>query len=106
LDGAELLQVAVRENEVTLNFTSDISITITSAIRLDGHGATSYVIEGPREAAAALLDLLGGTLVAARGTADGTLTLTWSDERHLAIFDSWPSYESYTIAYAGGVIVV
>jgi hypothetical protein len=52
-----------------------------------------------------VVDLLGATVLKATG-ADGTLTLGWSDGSTLAIFDSWPNYESYTITYQGGVIVV
>lgn len=106
LVGCDLLQVAVGENEVILNFTSETSIMIASAIRLDEANREGDVIEDSRNAGAVLLDLLGGTITVARGSADGTLSLTWSDEHRLTIFDSWPSYESYTITHAEDVIVV
>ena len=94
------------ENEVILNFTSETSITVASAVRLDRPNRKGDVIEDARTAGAVLFELLGVTIMAARGSAEGTLSLTWSDEHRLTIFDSWSSYESYTITHAGGMIVV
>jgi hypothetical protein len=105
LAGAQLEQVAVGQNEVILNLSSRISIMIASDLRLSRPDDPGDPITDSPTAGAALLVLLGATVLKATG-ADGTLTLGWSDGSTLAIFDSWPNYESYTITYQGGVIVV
>ena len=106
LVACELIQVAVGEHKVILNFSSETSIMVASAVRLDGPNRDGDVIEDSRTAGAALLDLLGATIMAASGAAEGTLSLTRSDEHRLTIFDSWPTYESYTITHVDRTIVV
>ena len=106
LVACELIQVAVGEHEVILNFTSETSIMVASAVRLDGPNRDRDVIEDSRTAGAALLDLLGATIMAASGAAEGTLSLTRSDEHRLTIFDSRPTYESYTITHVDRTIIV
>lgn len=72
----------------------------------DGPSALGERIKEAPTAGAALLALLGATITSASGTADGTLTLEWSDKRRLTIFDSWRQYESYTITSGDRLIVV
>jgi hypothetical protein len=60
--------------------------------------------DAPRQGAA-LIALLGSSVLKATG-GDGTLTLEMSNGSTLAVYDSWPNYESYTITHTGGTIVV
>jgi hypothetical protein len=105
LVGAGLEQVAVGENEVILNLSSRISIMVASDLRLSPPSDRGELIKDAPDAGAALIRLLGSTIVAATG-ADGALSLEWSDGSTLAIYDSWPNYESYTITHGNGIIVV
>jgi hypothetical protein len=105
LAGAELQQVAVGQNEVILNFGSRVSVTVASDLRLSSpHDQGDLITDAPT-AGSALIALLGSTVLQATGI-DGTLTLKWSDAGTLAVYDSSPDYESYTITHDGGIIVV
>jgi Family of unknown function (DUF6188) len=105
LVGGELQQVAVGQHEVILHFFKGISITVQSDLRLSEGDDQGDRLSGAPSQGVVLIGLLASSVVRASG-ADGTLTMEFSDGSTLAVYDSSPNFESYTITYDGGTIVV
>jgi hypothetical protein len=106
LIGAVLIQVCVGENEVILNFDSEVSIMSAASVRYGGAGAMPETIDTAQGAGRALIGLLGQGVVSAEGSDDGTLRVLWSAGDRVEFLASWKEYESYTIRHGETLIVV
>ena len=105
LIGEELIQYAVGQNEIILNFHPGASITVESELKVTSP-LGSFAATSPRLAAVHVDGLLGSVIVTATGTPDGTTSLTFDDGTVVEIFDNTEHYESYTITSSGTTIVV
>src|SRR5229473_4212696 len=97
LHGRELLQVCIGMHQVILNFYGQLSISIESeyAHRSRSGEVTRY--EDCRLSASMLTSFVGLKISRATGTIDGTLTLCFSNEDVLEIYDDSKQHESYQI---------
>lgn len=101
-----LIQVCFGGNDLVLNFAPNVSITVTSSVRVSGPSGTGERREDFREIANSLFRLLNSSISSAAGHPDGTLILTFTGEWLLEIYDDSDRYESYVIRYDGKTIVV
>ncbi len=106
LRGAELIQVAVRSNEVVLHRAPHASRMIASDVVVAGPAPAATRHRAPTEVAAALFPLPGASVTGVRALPPGTLHLELGDAGYLEVVDSWPTCESYTISIDGTLIVV
>ena len=104
--GKALQQICVGSHEVILKFDDDLEVTVTSECDYKSKtGQFTRVKEYPASASM-ICRLLGFSIVKAEGTEDGTLTLRFSNEDTLIIYDDSKQYESYQINYHEHLIVV
>ena len=104
--GAALIQVCIGENEVVLNFDSDVSIMCASTVRYTRVGGAAESLDDARDAGKVLVELLSAVIEGASGSTDGTLLLRWSSGGQVELLDSWKEYESYTVRHGETMIVV
>jgi hypothetical protein len=96
LNDCELNQICVGLHEVILNFQGEVSIYVGGDYDIDGNAGT------PQE----LFRFLGSRITAATNAGNGTICLSFMDDRRLSIHDSETHYESYTITAPEKYIVV
>jgi len=106
LKGVKLLQLCIGSNEVILNFSRDISITIESRLDFLSHAQSSVTTEAGPASAATLAKLLSDTITGVRGSSDGAIHLSFAKGTGLVIHDSSGEYESYQIKHGDEIIVV
>lgn len=99
LVGATLIQVCVGDTEVILNLYPEAEVTAASTVRIGGGRGPGVVFESSKLAGLALLDLLGDSVSAASGAADGTLTLQWSSGRRVEICDTFSGVREGTFRF-------
>jgi len=102
----ELLQICVGKNEVILNFTGHISVTIQSRFACSNSKPLSIANDELPLAAYPLLYFIGALVVKAEGDTDGTLRLTFSNTELLLVHDDDPNYESYVITRNGQTVII
>ncbi len=105
LEGRELIQVCVGMFQVIFGFDDQVSISVEGCYSVHSEAGESTWKSGEKPRSD-VLNLLGANVAHVRGEADGTLTLTFSEDLSLVIFDSSKEYESYQIAKPGTIIVV
>ncbi len=101
LIGRTLEQVCFSQNQVSLHFDDNITLTIESAFAYK----TQQVVNVPVHESN-LMELLGASASMAHGAENGTLSLTFDNGQSLKVYDTTKLYESYTITYRGKVIIV
>ena len=106
LKGREAIQIAVGQYQIIFAFDEDVTISVEGSWELHTGENVMTWTPGATHAAAAALNLLGATVTDVKGELDGTLKLTFSEERTLMIFDSSKQYESYQVNKPGITIVV
>lgn len=106
LHGKELLQVCIGLNEVILNFHGQVSITVESEFTHMARTGEVTRFQDCRSSALALASFLGISLSTVKGAADGTLTLCFSNEEILEVYDDSKEFESYQIRIGSRLIVV
>jgi hypothetical protein len=108
LIGRLVVQVAIGLYQVIFGFDDDVRISVYFEFRYyDGQGEWIWRPEPDSSLLAArTVALLGETIESFESNANGTLTLTFSNGRHLTIMDSSKEYESYDITRPGQTIVV
>jgi hypothetical protein len=104
--GCTLELVSFSENTVHLSFDKDVSITIescfTHSLESDSSGErTRLPVRESR-----LMELLGKSIASAHASAEGTLTLLFTNGQSLACFDDTPEYEAYRIKLGDEEIIV
>ena len=104
--GRTLIQICIGENDLILNFSENVSISMMSSIRLTTPKLANNIFEDFKIASSAIVKLLGQSIKHAAGTSEGTLTLEFNDGDCLTIFDDSKQYESYTIRHNDQLIVV
>lgn len=103
--GSELLQVCIGRNEVILNFTADIAITVMSAFSVRNLESVRDFDE-PMAGALEWVQLLHDTVVEASATDGGGLELRFASGRSVTLLDDSPQFESFWIRFSGGEIIV
>ena len=107
LIGCVLEQVSFSENTVHLSFTNDVSITIESCFV---HSTQDDFSDVERSRVPVrdshLMQLLGESVDSAHASADGTLSLRFTNGHVLACFDDTPGYEAYRIKLGEEEIIV
>lgn len=91
----KLLQVCIGENECILRFTNDISVLITSRMRI--YADRIYEIDSYRESAAQLCQLLGGNIKAAAPEGARSLAINFDNGSTLVIEDDSDEFESFVL---------
>lgn len=101
LVGRKLTQVRIGEFQVQLCFDEDVIIAAEGAVSIDGQR-----YEDPRRMSAPLASLLGGVTIRADNPGTGDLVVKMVGGRDVIVHDSKPAYESYTVTWKGGTLVV
>ena len=101
-----LQQVCVGFNDLILQFDDDLGITITSECDYESKRDEVTRIEKYPLSASMICQLLGCSIVQAKGAEDGTLVLRFSNEDTLTIYDDSKEYESYQIKHREHLIIV
>ena len=105
--GKDLEQISFGPAQIQFYFSDRIHIGIGGKLSHSAGGKTSVWGEGvPPMNAASVLSLIGASVIDVHGTSDGTLTLTFSNDESLVLFDDSDHYESYTIRHGDDVFVV
>lgn len=88
-------------------FSDRIHIGLGGKFSHSAHGTISVWEEGtPLINAASVVSLIGARVLTAKGVPDGTLTLTFSNNETLVLYDDSDHYESYTIRHGDDVWVI
>jgi len=106
--GKELTQVAVGLCDVQLHFHEQVSLSITSQTEHTSKDGV-MVWDGDKKMptlASSLLSLIGTNITSVEGLPDGTLTLGFSNQEVLVLYDDSSHYESYTIRHGDDLFVV
>jgi hypothetical protein len=105
--GRTLDLVSFSVSTVSLRFDGGISITIESCF---AHATGQPIVEAERTSIpvrdSRLMQIPGETVIDAKATSDGTLTLVFTGDHVLAIFDDDPMYEAYNITIGDEEIIV
>lgn len=105
--GCTLEQVSFSVNTVHLSFSKDVSITIEACFMhsIPGDAGGSKPTQVPLHESR-LMQLAGESIESAQASADGTLSLTFTNGHRLVIYDDTPQYEAYRIRLGGEEIIV
>jgi hypothetical protein len=106
LQGKTLLQACFGANDLILNFTENISISIFSAIGVGLKGSNVDRHSKFEEVSRELLRLLNRVVAEVHWTPEGTVSLIFDEGSAVYIYDDSAGYESYTIAGPSGLLVV
>ena|SRR6266480_5741145 len=106
LHGKELLQVCIGMHQVILNLEDQVTISVESEYAHRAKNGEAIRYKDCRLSASMLCSLLGFSIITASGKPDGTLTLRFSNEELLEIFDDSKEFESYQIKQGPRLIVV
>jgi len=107
LVGCTLEQVSFSENTVHLSFSNDASITIESCFAHSAHddlGDAERSRVPVRESR--LMQLLGESIDSAHASAEGTLSLRFTNGQVFACFDDTSQYEAYRLKLGEEEIIV
>lgn len=107
LNGRTLEQICFNQNQISLHFDSEVTITIESAFAHQQPESEEEVklLEVP-VLQSDLMQLLGRSVSRASGTDDGTLVLVFENGHTLKCFDTSREFESYQIRHGTSVIIV
>jgi hypothetical protein len=96
--GRSLELVCFSENQVSLRFGGDISITIESSFshQQDSSESSGQVVNVP-VSESDLMQLLGQSVAEVSASRDGTLVLTFTNGHVFKCFDDSRQFESYHI---------
>jgi|WetSurMetagenome_2_1015567.scaffolds.fasta_scaffold42537_2 hypothetical protein len=107
LVGCTLEQVSFSQNTVDLSFSNDVSITIESCYV---HSTPGDLGDAERTCLpvreSRLMQLLGESIETAYASAEGTLSLKFTNGHGFACFDDTPQYEAYRLKLGGEEIIV
>lgn len=104
--GAKVEQIAIGEYNIQIRFFKDVSISTQGAFDhlVDGK-LLSDAPELPKRAIT-LISLLGSKVENVTVENDRTLAVTFSNREAVKIYDSFERYESFTVNYPGGPVIV
>lgn len=106
LEGSALELICFAQFQIYLHFDNKVSIRIESALlHEEQEGSRRRYSEMP-VLESNLMVLLGRYVVSASGNEAGTLTLQFDNGHKLHCLDDSKQYESYTITYSEGEIIV
>jgi hypothetical protein len=103
--GGLLSQVCVGQNELILHFDNDTRMLVESELRIRSPHAESHFSDSV-EAGRAATYLLGLEVSSARAMSDRTLRIEFGTAASVEVYDSESHYESFTVMWPGGTIVV
>ena len=101
-----LEQICIGPHNLILRFEENVVINIQSVIELSKQAGKRQKYEDFGSAASPLAVLLNQSVSKAVGRSDGTLSLSFSEDYNLDIYDNSNQYESYQIWNGNDVIVV
>jgi hypothetical protein len=102
LRGAVLEQVCVGLHDVQFRFDGDVTISVSSSVRVDEKG---LFVADFAAIAASLCGFLGKSITEAKTPRPKVLRLAFGDHS-LEIFDDSDEFESFTVRIGGTEIVV
>jgi hypothetical protein len=105
LNQALLTQVCVGQNELILRFDGDIVLRVESELRVLIAQRDERFVD-PIEASRAIVSFLGHEVTAARAPSRGSLELHFGPSMLIEVFDSSANYESFSLEWPGGAIIV
>lgn len=105
LVGADLLQVCVGSNEVILNFSDDIRITMLSEFLIREPGGEQKSCREVGDGVLFLIGRLNEVITTAHRTNDGGLKIVFSSEAVLEISDQSDEFESFWINHRDKQII-
>lgn len=105
LAGQQLLQLAVGENEIILNF-ENASLTAMTGFDVVFHDTTTTWVPGNPETARSALSLVGQTIAEVRVSSEALLIITFIRGAAIHLKDDSDQFESFTISHEGSTLVV
>ncbi len=104
--GIDLLQVCVGKNEVILNFTDDVRITLLSEFLIKEADQELVTFHETSDGAQALVRMLNDEIEHAKATKEGGLLIAFRSGTTLGIPDTSEVYESFWISKGERQIIV
>jgi len=105
--GKHLEQIAFGPAQIQFFFSDKIHIGLGGKFSHSACGKTSVWEEGqPLINATCSVSLIGARVIDIQGVPDGTITMTFSNDETLVLYDDSNQYESYTIRHGDDVFVV
>jgi hypothetical protein len=104
--GLAILQVCIGENELILNFESDVSILVMSELEFCSPNAVAHRSSDFREMAGFLCSLIGLKAVSATPQGRRAMQLLFDGGKSLTLHDDSENYESFVITRGKLLIVV
>lgn len=101
LANRKILEIQTSDFQAQIHLDENVTISIESAISVDGK---RYV--DMREINLVLACLAGAKVAHAVNFGNGDISLQLADRRILTIYDSNRDFESYSITWNGGTIIV
>lgn len=95
--GRTLELVCFSENQVTLHFDGDLSLTIESSFSYKKASESSGQVVRIPPSESQLMQLIGISVAEVSSSRGGTLVLTFSNEHVFRCFDDSTQFESYHI---------
>ena len=105
LERTVLLQLCVGQNELIFRFDGDIELAVESELRIR-NSRFDQRFSKSIEAARVAIDFLGREVSAVKARPDGTLNVEFGTAMSIEVYDSSMYYESYTLTWPKGLIVV
>jgi hypothetical protein len=102
----ELQSVSIGLHDVILHFDERVTITVTSECKYQTKTGEGVPIENFPASASLICQLINHSIVEAQRAENGTLSLKFSNEDALIIYDDSEQYESYQIQNGDKLIVV
>ena len=106
LKGKTLLQACFGANDLILNFTENIAISIFSSVGVGLDGSNFDKHSEFDVVSRDLLQFLNKAVAEVHWTLEGTATLIFEGGGAVQIYDDSAGYESYTIKSPSGLLVV
>ena len=105
-EGKTLLQACFGENDLILRFTGGISVAIYSCIGVGLAETQIQRVTAFEEAAVRILGLLNREVAGVSWTTEGTVSLSFEAGQIVELYDDSREFESYSISYPAGDLIV
>jgi Family of unknown function (DUF6188) len=105
LVGLNLEQICFTENQVIFHFSSDVHITVESAVAYRRGASSERVLTIPI-VESDLMSLLGDSVRLATAGRDGSLAISFTSAKVLTCLDTSQQFESYQIRRGEDVLIV
>jgi hypothetical protein len=99
--GRKIEQICIGTFQSQIQLDEDVVISVEGALTLDNHH-----YDEPLSSVSALVSLLGTRIIEAKNPGTGDLELRMASGSLLIVHDSKRGYESYSVTWKGGTLVV